>query len=225
MNLKKIGTAIKKGQMSLHLFDELRHLIQHYEQLGFLFSGVQTLNEIGPHWSSYFISVIPIEMLYLELDEAKDLLRNPDPDFALRYDTGIVEEVLRLTRCQPYLLQLLGAAMVTQANLNHTQIVTSDILQAAIKEALTLGEPYFTNVWTEFTGTSPAEIAVGQQLLLSLAQGYQPDIGSDEMAQAALERMLRYHIIERTDSGYGFEVPLIEMWVRERAVPNKLFRI
>ncbi len=216
---EKIGTAINEGRMKLQLFDELRHLIQHCEQLGFLFSGVRTLDEIGPHWSNYFISVVPIEMLYLEPDEAKDLLLNPDPEFTLRYDIGIVEEVLRLTRCQPYLLQLLGAAMVTQANLNQTQIVTSDLLQAAIKEAFTLGEPYFTNVWTEFTGTNPAEVAAGQELLLALAQGDQPPpFAEDETSQAALRRLLRYHIIEQTDKGYSFEVPLLEMWVRERVV-------
>ncbi|NEP01117.1 MAG: ATP-binding protein [Symploca sp. SIO2E9] len=214
---EKIGTAIKEGQMSLKLFDELRHLIQHYEQLGFLFSGVSTLEEIGPHWSSYFISVVPIEMLYLEPNEAKDLLLNPDPEFILRYDRGIVEEVLRLTRSQPYLLQLLGAAMVTQANLNHTQILTSELLQAAIQDAFTLGEPYFTNVWTEFTGKSPSEIAVGQKLLLALAQSKQPDSDRDKITQTVLQRMLRYHIIEQKDKEYRFEVPLLEMWVRERA--------
>ncbi|MFM6158314.1 MAG: AAA family ATPase, partial [Sphaerospermopsis kisseleviana] len=55
---EKIGTAIQEGKLSLHLFDQLRHLIQHYDQLGFLFSGVQTLEELGPNWSSYFISVV-----------------------------------------------------------------------------------------------------------------------------------------------------------------------
>ena len=35
--------------------------------------------------------------------------------------------------------------------------------------APTNDEPYFTNVWTEFTGTTPAEVAAGQTLLLTLA--------------------------------------------------------
>lgn len=102
---EKIGTAIQKGQITLRLFDELRHLIQHYEQLGFLFSGVQTLEELGPNWSSYFISVVPIEMLYLQPNEAEDLLLNPDAAFTLRYAPGIVKEVLMLTNCHPYCLQ------------------------------------------------------------------------------------------------------------------------
>jgi len=218
---EKIGSAINQGRMSLCLFDELRHLIQHYDQLGFLFSGVQTLDELGPNWSSYFISVVPIEMLYLEPHEAEDLLVNPDPEFTLRYDSGIVEQILTLTHCQPYLLQVIGSSLVTLANERHTQLVTSDLLQASIPEALTNGQAYFTNVWTEFTGTSPTEVKAGQELLLALAQGHQPSsVASDETAQAARQRLLRYHVIEHINGSDRFEVPLIERWVRERAIRN-----
>jgi hypothetical protein len=223
---EKIGSAIKQGRISLNLFDELRHLIQHYDQLGFLFSGVQTLDELGPNWSSYFISVVPIEMLYLEPHEAEDLLTNPDPDFTLRYGKGIVAEILALTRCHPYLLQLIGSALVTQANLIHTQLVTSKLLQAAITDALTLGEPYFTNVWTEFTGTSPNEVKMGQQLLLDLAQSHQTTVDVENKmlggahSRTPLHRLLRYHVIEQTADGYRIEIPLLERWVRERAVQN-----
>lgn len=216
---EKIGIAIKEKRLSLNLFDELRHLIQHYDSLAFLFSGVQTLDELGPNWSSYFISVVPLEMTYLEPDEAESLLTNPDPEFALHYDRGIVEEIIQLTRCQPYLLQLLGSALVTQANLNHTQLVTPDLLQAAIPEAFTNGEPYFTNVWTEFTGNNPAEIIAGQEFLLELANGLAPG-NSQDLTDAAIRRLRRYHAIEQTDNGYVFEVPLLERWVRERAVKN-----
>ncbi len=223
---EKIGSAIKEGRISLNLFDELRHLIQHYDQIGFLFSGVQTLDELGPNWSSYFISVVPIEMLYLQPHEAEDLLTNPDPNFTLRYNKGIVAEILALTHCHPYLLQLIGSALVNQANLIHTQLVTSNLLQAAITEAFTLGGPYFTNVWTEFTGTSPTEVKMGQNLLLTLAQGHQPafEVGNEMLVRAhsrtPLQKLLRYHVIEHTADGYRIEIPLLERWVRERAVQN-----
>jgi hypothetical protein len=215
---EKISSAIKAGKLTEDLFNELRHLIQHYDRLGFLFSGVQTLGEIGPNWSSYFISIVPMEMLYLELAEAQDLLTNPDPDFALRYDTGILGQILALTRCQPYLLQLIGSALVNQANQQQTQLVTPDLLQTAIQNALTLGEPYFTNVWTEFTGTTDAERIAGQTLLLALAQKHQPNTIEDDLNRKSRQRLLRYHVIEQTPEGDHIEIPLVEQWVRERAV-------
>lgn len=217
---EKIGTAIEKGQITIRLFDELRHLIQHYEQLGFLFSGVQTLEELGPNWSSYFISVVPIEMLYLEPNEAEELLLNPDPDFALRYDSGIVEEVLKLTNCHPYCLQLLGASMVNQANFNHTDFITTELLQASINDAFISGQPYFTNIWTEFTGTTPEEMIIGQELLLQVAK---TDILlpiNTEIAEKVLTRLLRYHILHKINGGYDFEIPLLKQWVRECAIKS-----
>ncbi|MCG8361788.1 MAG: hypothetical protein MJA27_00480 [Pseudanabaenales cyanobacterium] len=176
------------------------------------------MDELGPHWSNYFISVVPIQMCYLNSNEARELLQAPDPEFSLRYDLGIIDQILTLTRCQPYLLQLIGWSLVNLANERQTQLVTSDLLEAAIPTAFTNGEPYFTNVWTEFTGASPGEVTAGQKLLKALAEGHPFAVDDDETAQAALRQMLRYHTLERKDGGYRFEIPLVERWVRERAV-------
>lgn len=222
---EKLGAAIKEGKISLTLFDQLRHLIQHREELSFLFCGVQTLAELGPNWSSYFISIEPVEMLYLELNEARELLEDPDPEFNLGYDTGIVDEVLRITRCQPYLVQLIGEAMVKQANQHQTRLITPRLLEAALESALTAGEPYFTNLWSEYTGEfdKPAEVAAGQRVLHALAHGLPLPITDNDEAdgatRAAIRRMVRYHVIEQDEAGaYRFEVPFVERWVRERAV-------
>jgi AAA+ ATPase superfamily predicted ATPase len=230
---EKIGSAIKEQRISDRLFDQLRSMIQHDDRLGFLFSGVQTLEELGPRWSNYFISVVPMEMHYLEPAEAEDLLLNPDPEFTLRYDPGIVDEILHLTRCQPYLLQLIGFALVTEANRQQTQTATTELLQAAIQNAFTNGEPYFTNIWTEFTGTTPSEVAAGQNLLLALARrNSQSPIICNAATTAANRRLLRYHVIERINENidrnqadatwetahYHIEIPLFEQWVKERAI-------
>lgn len=113
--LEKIGTALTQERMSKRLLDEMR---QHMDHLSFLFSGVQALDELGPNWSSYFISTTPIYMLYLEPHEAEDILRNQDPDFELQYHEEVITEILHLTCCQPYLLQLIWASLVTLANKN-----------------------------------------------------------------------------------------------------------
>ncbi|WP_310489978.1 hypothetical protein [Chamaesiphon sp. VAR_69_metabat_338] len=180
----------------------------------------QTLEELGTRWSNYFISVVPMEMHYLERHEAEDLLLNPDPEFTLQYDAGIVAEILRLTRCQPYLLQLIGSAIVNQANLQHTQLATNALLQAAIQDAFTNGEPYFTNIWTEFTGISLAEVTAGQQILIALAQG-NPHVETNYEFTAARRRLLRYHVIERDRDVDKIEIPLFEQWVRERAIHQR----
>ena len=210
---EKIGSAIDRGNLSPRLLDQLRSLIQHYDQLAFMFSGVQTLDELGPNWSSYFISVVPIEMGYLEPNEAEDLLRNPDPDFKMHYADGVIEEILRLTCCQPYLVQLIGSCLVNQANQNQTQLATLDLLEAAIPDAFTNGEPYFTNLWTEFTGTTPAEVTAGQQYLIAITT-HNP-LPTSPKTNVARRRMIRFHLITEENA---IEIPLFERWVRDRAI-------
>ncbi len=159
-----------------------------------------------------------MEMHYLKPHEAEDLLRNLDPEFTLRYNDGIVDEIIRLTRCQPYLLQLIGSTLVDRANRQHTQLATTALLQAAIQDAFTNGEPYFTNIWTEFTGTTPAEVTAGQQFLKALAQGNSLLV-TDEISIAAHKRLRRYHVIEQLDGNIDrIEIPLFEQWVRERSI-------
>ncbi|NET08856.1 MAG: hypothetical protein F6K09_11090 [Merismopedia sp. SIO2A8] len=158
-----------------------------------------------------------MKMLYLERNEAQDLLTNPDPEFDLRYDDGVIDQILQLTRCHPYLLQLLGWTLVKLANQHQTRLATAQLLDDAIPEAFNNGEPYFTNVWTEFTGTTPTQITAGQTLLLNLAQDH-PDIPTDPDTQAALRRLTRFHILEQTDNSYCFEIPLMEQWVATRAI-------
>ncbi|MGD1905705.1 MAG: AAA family ATPase [Leptolyngbyaceae cyanobacterium] len=217
---EKVGTAINAGRLNLTLFDELRSLIQHWDKLGFVFSGVQTLDELGPNWSSYFISVVPVEMLYLEPSEARDLLTNPDPEFALDYKPGLVDEILQLTQCHPNLLQLIGAALVSEANGQHTQTATAEMLEVAIPRAFTLGTSYFTNVWTEFTGqlTNPTEVQAGQRLLKALAEDVQPAADLDSTERAALRHMVRYHVLKIENGRYQFDIPLVKRWVKERTI-------
>jgi len=216
---ERLGTAIAQGRLSLHVFDQLRHLIQHTNEMGFLFCGVQILEELGPNWSSYFISVYPMEMVYLEQDEAVELLQNPDPEFKLHYEKDVIDEVMALTRCQPYLLQLVGSSMVKQANLNNTTLITSSLLDSAVETALATGRPYFDNLWQEYTGTTPEEITAGKTLLSNLAQGKPLSTIYDPNMDAALDRLIRYHVIEYVNGNYYFEVPLVEQWVREYTMP------
>jgi hypothetical protein len=216
---EKLGSAIAERRVSDGILDDLRHFMQHYEPLNFLFCGVQLLEDLGPGWSSYFIGTRPIEMLYLEPNEARELLTDPDPEFELEYAGGVVDAVLEMTRCQPYLLQLLGSGLVVQANQRQRRVATLEMLEDAIAPSFTAGAPYFANLWDEYTGKTAAEQEVGRQFLLALAQGKRLPVMTSDEGQAAVRWLVRYHVIEQDERGrYRFEIPLVERWVRERAI-------
>ncbi|MGD1850222.1 MAG: ATP-binding protein, partial [Cyanophyceae cyanobacterium] len=221
---EKLGEAIEAGDLTPRIFDQLRDFIQHRDRLAFLFSGVQPLDELGPNWSNSFISTVPIEIGYLEPEEAEDLLRKPIDDFNFTYADGIVEEILRLTRCQPYLVQLMGWTLVNTANEQQVKRGDRQLLTDALPEALTNGTPYFDNLWQDLVApkTHPKAKPLAQEFLFQLADHQldnapYPD-ATDPALQPALTHMLRYKVIEQLDNGtYQIQVPLVALWVRDRA--------
>lgn len=214
---EKLGEAMRRGRLTTALFDELRHLIQHRKELGFIFCGAQTLEELGPQYTSYFINTYPVEVGNLDEVAARKLLYEPDPLFTLRYDPTIVETVLHETGCQPYLLQLVGAEMIKAANLHKARTVDSSLLEEALRGALTTGELYFMNIWDETSGAVPEQVAAGRRLLKDLALSHPID-PDDDLARSALQRLLRYKVVVADEAGYRIAIPLVTRWVNERAV-------
>jgi hypothetical protein len=134
----------------------------------------------------------------------------------------VVHEILRLTHCQPALVQLLCSEIVEEANARKTLHAAPAVLEAAITRALTSGGSfYFRNVWDEMTGTDPGSIAAGQAILRRLAEADSPlplDLGNADVAtRRAADRMVRLDVIEEVAGGYQFEVPLVKRWIAERA--------
>ncbi len=207
---EKLGEAVNAGRLSEQVFDELRYLIQHQTRLALLFAGVQTLDELGPAWSSYFINVKPLTIGYLHPSEAEELIRRPDAgvDFRLTYADGLVDEMMAQTRGHPYLLQLVCSAVVEESNARQSLQVDAAVLAAALTRALDQGEPYFHNIWHEMAGPG------GQPFLQQLARSAAPLAFEPH---PALERLLRRRIIRQANNCYTIEVPLVQRWLIERA--------
>lgn len=208
---EKLGEAVEGGRLNEQVFDELRYLIQHQTRLALLFAGVQTLDELGPAWSSYFINVKPLSIGYLYPDEAEELIRRPDlqADFKLAYADNVVSEMMRQTHCHPYLLQLVCSAVVEESNARATLHVDLSLFETALLRALDQGEPYFRNIWHEMAGPD------GQPLLRQVAHAGEP---LTLPAHPALARLVRRRILTHTRDGYSVEVPLVRRWLVERAL-------
>jgi len=218
---EKLGWAVEEGRVDERVLDELRYTIQHRRAVSLLFSGMQTFEELGPHWTSYFISTRLLRITYLRPEEATDLIRHPDPEsgFNLEYADEAVADILAATRCHPYLVQLVCEAVVKLANERHTLIATPGLALDAHIEALATGEPYYRNIWTESTGVDVDTVAAGRTILRQVAAAPGPlAVAADNPVTArALERLLRHGVLERVGDGVQFQVPLVQRWVRECA--------
>jgi hypothetical protein len=211
---EKAGQALDAKKLTSGVLDELRSLIQHQEKMAVLFAGVQTLDELGPNWSSYFINVRSLTIGYLETREAEELIRNPDPEveFPLKYQDEAVADILADTLGHPYLLQLVCSCIVEQANQHRTTRADTGLVEAGKKMALERGQPYFRNIWDEMAGPE------GQLLLRQAASSGVVHLTPSGSAQRqALERMVQLRVLRKSSNGYSVEVPLVARWVNEYA--------
>ncbi|NEO65098.1 MAG: ATP-binding protein, partial [Moorea sp. SIO4G2] len=212
-----LDRAIAKGRFEEEdVLGMLRNLIQHRPRFKVLLAGSHTLEEFQ-RWASYLINVQVIHISYLKQAEARQLIEQPVKDFALRYEPEALQRVLELTRCHPFLVQLLCAEIVALKN-EQTPTVRrlaklSD-LEAAIPEALERGSLFFADIETNQVD------AAGLEVLCFLAAEGEGSIVSREALSckfpneldSTLNLLLRRELIEEEDEGYRFQVELIRRW-------------
>jgi len=211
-----LDNAIRKGR-----FDEetvlgmLRNLIQHRPRFKVMLAGSHTIEEFQ-RWASYLINVQVVRISYLKEPEARQLIEQPVQDFTLRYEPDAVDRVLQLTRCHPYLIQLLCAEIVALKNEQDSSIrrlANLADVEAAIPAALSVGSFFFADIQNNQVD------AVGLAILQFLAARGEGGIVSrtailqqfpDEYN--ALNLLLQRELIEQVGDGYRFQVELIRRW-------------
>ncbi|OYE01631.1 hypothetical protein CDG79_28465 [Nostoc sp. 'Peltigera membranacea cyanobiont' 232] len=211
-----LDNAIAKGR-----FDEqdvlgmLRHLIQHRPRFKILLAGSHTIEEYQ-RWASYLINVQVVHISYLKEAEARQLIERPVKDFTLRYEPNAVERVLQLTRCHPFLVQLLCAEIIVLKNEQDPSIrrlATLADVEAAIPEALQSGGFFFADIQNNQVN------ATGQAILRFIAaQGEGAIVSRQRLLQEFADAditfslLLQRELIEEVADGYGFQVELIRRW-------------
>ncbi|MEH1903735.1 MAG: AAA family ATPase, partial [Nostoc sp.] len=211
-----LDNAIAKGR-----FDEqdvlgmLRHLIQHRPRFKVLLAGSHTIEEYQ-RWASYLINVQVVHISYLKEAEARQLIERPVKDFTLRYEPNAVERVLQLTRCHPFLVQLLCAEIIVLKNEQDPfirRLATLADVEAAIPEALQSGGFFFADIQNNQVD------ATGQAILrFIVAQGERAIVSRKTLLQQfpdadiTLSLLLQRELIEEVDKGYSFQVELIRRW-------------
>ncbi|MFB2969718.1 AAA family ATPase [Aerosakkonema sp. BLCC-F183] len=232
-----LDDAISKGR-----FDEqdvlgmLRHLIQHRPRFKLLLAGSHTIEEFQ-RWASYLINVQVLHISYLKEPEARQLIERPVKDFTLRYEPDAVERVLQLTRCHPFLVQLLCAEIIYLKNEQDPSVrrlaKLADV-EAAVPAALSSGSFFFADIQNNQVGAGLADNPLSQinhtstkpaltdglaVLRFIAAQGEGATVSREVLSHQfgdnldnILELLLRRELIEEIGEGYRFQVELIRCW-------------
>jgi AAA+ ATPase superfamily predicted ATPase len=212
-----LNSAITKGR-----FDEqdvlgmLRHMIQHRPRFKVLLAGSHTIEEYQ-RWASYLINVQVVHISYLKEDEARQLIERPIKDFTLRYEPDAVEQVLQLTHCHPFLVQLLCGEIVAFKNEQHPSVrrlATLADVEAAVPEALSSGSFFFADIQNNQVDAAGLAIlrflaAQGEGAIVSINTILQQ---LRDVSESAFELLLQRELIEEVGDGFRFQVELIRRW-------------
>jgi hypothetical protein len=222
---ERLETSIREGKLPAELMDQIRHIIQHHPRVVVLVSGSHRPDEMQLNWPDVLISTRLIEVTYLAEDEARQLVTRPVPDFAITYAPGSLEQIIRLTHCQPYLVQAVCFELVNHLNLAGRREAQQEDVAEAVQRALDSTRLYFAEMWRQLTERQRrllraiSETAEGAALE-ELAGQAGP---SRSEAESELKLLQGRSIVEIATGPAGdhggvwrFQVPMVQEWVRTR---------
>jgi hypothetical protein len=223
-----LEAAMAEGRIDASLTTYLRSVIQSTDWFVLVLAGLYTLEEkCHDYWHPLFASIKPRKVSFLSPAATRLLLCQPSEDFPLNYTADTVEEVVRLSNGQPYLVQLIGQNLVTRFNRQVFELgqdperpISLDDLLAVIDSSdfFQDGSPYFKGIWMQ-----AADAPFGQQAILKALSQESKDLQqlvaktglSEDAAKDALSTLTAHDVVLRLpdDQRYGFTVELMRRWV------------
>jgi uncharacterized protein len=200
-----------KQNITKELMLELRDTLQHKPRFVFIFAGSHFLRELSKiNWSEIFINVKTLPISFLQRDDGYKLLTNPVPD--MRYQSqDLIERILDITGCQPFLLQAVASELVNTLNSKDTKTVTKEILDEAINGVLGKHNTYFDYIWdTECTNLK-------HQKLLKTISANPSGISEDKLTdyQEELRNLIRREVLKNENGIVKLTMPIVKLWMKK----------
>ena len=206
-----ISTGEDSNSITRDLLLELRDTMQHRPHFVFLFAGTHFLRDLSAvDWTSIFINVKTLHVSFLDRRDSRALLTRPVPEMVYS-DDSLIEKILGLTGCQPFLLQATASELVNCLNTSATRVVTARILQLAIDQVLVKQNTYFDHIWDiECNGPERKEV---------LARVIRRNSGARESEflgnEAALRDLVRREVLRSDQGTVRLTMPLLRQWMRK----------
>lgn len=167
---------VTKGKLDSEVFDYLRDIVQHRQNINFLFAGTHKITEYTRWYRSVFFNIaVHRPLSRLSPQGAEDLIQKPVEGY-LEYEPLTVKKFHLLTADQPYLIHLMCRAIVDYCNELGKSFVTINDVNAVLREVMQTGQFHFDWLWDQITPeerVALAAIAEGgkeEGRLLSLAE-------------------------------------------------------
>ncbi len=140
---------VNEKKLQPEIFDYLRDIVQHRDNINFLFSGTHKITEYTRWYRSIFFNIaIHYRLSRLTAQGAKDLIQKPVEGY-LEYEPLTVQKIRQLTADQPYLIHLMCRAIVDYCNKQHKNYVTINDVNIVHNEVMKTGGYHFGWLWDQ----------------------------------------------------------------------------
>lgn len=221
---EKLEEAAQAKYFNLRLLlDWFRSIIQHRPRLAFLYSGIHTFDEMGAetniNWSGYFVNVRTLNVSFLKVEEARQLITQPVPDFpsSAIFGEGVVAKIISETACHPFLVQAVCSELIDNLNADKRErAYISDVTLAVNCVLENWWDSYFRDLWNRTDSDQRRCLA-----LMTLSKNSTPQRIKQ---QSKLDKQSLYQtlqILQRRDlvicndnSIYQITSPIFREWVK-----------
>ncbi len=218
----RLQEQVQAGKLELGIFEYLRHLMQHYERLNFLFSLGSGLEEMEKQYALLFNVALYKRISFLERDAAVALITEPVMEY-YEVAPAAVEHILDITSGHPYYTQLICHSVFNHWLGSGARLIGVEDIDDTLDEVVERGLAVLKYVWEEST---PAEKAVlaGMAAAMGDAKGA-ATLDEVMAAWSALDvtiprgeavkavRSLTARDVITGDDAYEFRVDLLHNWL------------
>lgn len=237
--IMSLDEVIQSGQLGKEVFEYIRHLMQHYERLNFIFSIGSSVTTLAEDYDFLFNGSLYHKISFLQDSAARELITQPAQDH-YEVTPEAVDRIIQVTSGHPYYVQLICHcvfsrwARAREEAKKAAGTVTSDVdrvtvadVDSILPEATELGAANLGFVWKNST---PKEQAVMAAMVESMRAGNSsvsvPDVlGALRSAQLRLpegavsqtfgELASREVTRQTSAERYAFSVELQRLWIEE----------
>lgn len=236
---EELEAAVKSGRLDESVFNFLRHLVQHDQQVNIIFCGTHRLEALtSDYWSVLFNISLQRPVGYLERSQAMRLIQEPVNQFGMLYDDLALDKLWRVTAGHPYFLQLLCHHLVDRHNRTQCSYITIADVNAVINDIVTNGQAHFIYLWTESSSaerlvliamsrlvplTGPITAMQVIDYLASQGVTLARQTASKALHQLVLRDILRVDEWELAPGErYRWQLGLLSLWVARSQSLNRL---
>ncbi len=215
---EKLEEAGKSEYLNLPLLlDWFRSVIQNHPRLALLFSGVQTFGEMGEEWATYFVNVQTLKVSFLRAIEARQLITKPTPFFQGEqfFEEDVINEIMRVTGCHPFLVQAVCAALIDQLNAdNRTKAELQDVVTSVDRVLENWWDTYFRDLWERTNQVQRICLATIKDMgTCTLQDIVQPGNSNAKVINHALQMLLKRDLVLLNNGSYSISTPIFCEWV------------